>query len=42
MGFEREKVTMNLMKRLIVVAIFAVSSLGASGSAPICEEKDLT
>jgi hypothetical protein len=28
MRFEREKV--NLMKQLIVVAIFAVSSLGAS------------
>jgi hypothetical protein len=33
---------MNLLKQLIVIASFAVPSLGASGSAPISEKKSLT
>jgi len=38
----RRKGKINLLKQLIVTAIFAVPSLGASGSALISEEKSLT
>ena len=33
---------MNLLKQLVVIVIFTVSSLGASESAPISEKKSLT
>ena len=33
---------MNLLKQLVVIVIFTVSGLGASGSAPISEKKSLT
>src|SRR6516164_9461991 len=33
---------MNLLKQLVVIVIFALSSLGASESAPISEKKSLT